>query len=60
MSAKCEVRSAKYEAAPLWRRLLRWFSPRFDQYRPAPRLGTRQVEQRLLRRLGNPALETTI
>jgi hypothetical protein len=44
----------------LWRRLLRRCSPRFAKYRPAPRLGTRRVEQRLLRRLGNTALETAI
>jgi hypothetical protein len=27
--------------------------PRFAKYRPAPRLGTRRVERRLLRRVGS-------
>jgi hypothetical protein len=34
-----------------WHRLIRSPSPHFAKYRPAPRLGTRRVEQRLLHRL---------
>ena len=34
------------------RHLLDWLCPpRFAKYRPAPRIGTRRVERRLLRRL---------
>lgn len=39
--------------------LLDWLRPpRFAKYRPAVRLGTRQVETRLLRRLAWRAAET--
>jgi hypothetical protein len=34
-----------------WHRLIESPSPRFAKYCPAPRLGTRRVEQRLLHRL---------
>jgi hypothetical protein len=34
-------------------------SPCFAKYQPAPRLGTRRVEQRLLSRLARTQLETT-
>jgi hypothetical protein len=33
-------------------------SPRFAKYQPAPRLGTRRVEQRLLNRLAGTQLGT--
>ena len=48
----------------LWKYFLevceRWLSqsPRFAKYQPAPRLGTRRVECRLLRRLALTAAES--
>jgi hypothetical protein len=43
----------------VWRRLVCGPSPRFAKYQPAARLGTRKVEQRLLKRLARTQLETT-
>ena len=42
-----------------WRRFVAGPSSRFAKYQPAPRLGTRRVEQRLLSRLARTQLETT-
>ena len=41
-----------------WRRFVGGPSPRFAKYQPAPRLGTRRVEQRLLHRLARTQLGT--
>lgn len=42
------------------RTLLGWLRPpRFAKYRPAPRVGTRRVERRLLRRLNWNLAETS-
>jgi hypothetical protein len=41
-----------------WRRFVGGPSPRFAKYQPAPRLGTRRVEQRLLSRLARTQLGT--
>jgi hypothetical protein len=41
-----------------WRRFILSHSPRFAKYRPALRLGTRKVEQRLLGRLAQSQSET--
>ena len=42
-----------------WRHFFAGPSPRFAKYQPAPRPGTRRVEQRLLSRLARTRLQTT-
>jgi hypothetical protein len=39
--------------------MARWRSPRFSRFQPAARLGTRRVEDRLLRRLGSQLRRNT-
>jgi hypothetical protein len=41
-----------------WRRYVAGPTPHFAKYQPAPRLGTRRVEQRLLSRLAGTQLGT--
>ena len=60
-----QVQSLLTSAATAVRRLLDWLAetlgprpPRFAKYRPAVRLGTRRVEDRLLRRF-KPAMAET-